>query len=123
MAFYDDMAALSVEMAEEFGAPCTLIKNEGEYDTATSEVDNAPASHEGYAIRTDYKLEDIDGTMIQFGDIRLFLAPKTTAGAEMPKAEQGDKILFDGSYWEVIRDDVKRPATVTLGHFVQARKG
>lgn len=117
MGFYDDMADVAVELIGEFGAPVTLTKNTPTYDTEQSEVTESTATYTGVAVRTEYKIGDIDGTLIKQGDALLVIAP-----VGMEKPETGDEITYDGETWKVVEGFIVRPATTTVCFKAQIRK-
>lgn len=117
MAFYDDMAATATELIAEFGAPITLTKITPQYDAEESEVTESTSTYTGVAVRTEYKINDIDGTYIQQGDALLVIAPEG-----MEKPETGDEITYDGETWKVVNGSIVRPATTTVCFKAQIRK-
>lgn len=116
MSFYSDLAADASGLIAEFGAPIVLVRKSSEYDPEEG-VTTDQDTHTGMAVRTQYSLRDIDGTLILQSDVRLLVS----AADNMPQPEHGDSVSFDGNVYTVVNATPLRPADVTLYYDVQAR--
>jgi hypothetical protein len=90
----------------------------GTYDPDTGSVTNTASSHVSYGIVTDYKLSDIDGTLIKSNDKQVFLA----ATATMPEPCADDQLLIGAVTWQVISCNPVAPVGVPILFKVQVRK-
>lgn len=115
---YDSLAADAAGLIEEFGAPTSLERAiAGDYDVALGEVDdNGTQLYTTKAVRSQWKLSDIDGTNIRANDIRLLVSPSL---ATEPKI--GDTIVFDSMRLTVVNSRPVKPALVVCLHDVQCR--
>lgn len=76
MSFYTELADTSLEMLTEFGQDVTRTTNsEGTYDPSTGAVTQSTASttRKGAAFPFSGGVTQIRGSLIQSGDIQLFL--------------------------------------------------
>lgn len=114
---YTEIAASATEMLAEYGVPVVLTRpGDAEYDPASGEVEASPSEHQGVGVRTDYSLGDIDGTLIQRGDVRILL------GASLPLPKSGDHLRFAAETYRVINADVVQPAAIPVLYVVQGRR-
>jgi len=120
---YADLAASATDLVEEFGAPIVLERSIGaEYDASTSEVIDSRRKVTGTAVREEYELRDIDGDSIRFGDVKLIVSTRAADGTAMPEPRTDERVLFDTTWWTVIRSAPIKHATVAVAYQVQARR-
>ena len=102
----------------EFGAPVTLTRiTPGAYDPATGTVSGGTVGYSCAGAVMNYASRDIDGTLVQRGDVRVLLAPDA---AFEPKP--GDKVtLADTTVLTVINSRATKPAGMAVLFEVQCR--
>jgi len=101
MGFYDDMAAMALDMISEFGQKITLrIVTPGGYDSATSETTSETITEqEGQGILADYTgLEFQANSLIKQGDKKLKLAAKGLTSAPSLLNE----VIADGKTYSIV---------------------
>lgn len=86
------------------GAPLTLTKVTagGEYIPGGGETAPTETAYLGSGIRTAYRLQDIDGTLIQSSDVRFLVSPLLQNGGDMPVAGVNDSLTFGGIVYNII---------------------
>lgn len=125
MAFYDDMAAVALELITEFGSEQTLLDvTPGTYDPVTGETTgDTPISQPAQVILLDYTLQEsgqqyADGTQIQQGDKKIIIAAQGLAWAPGPTT----KVDVGGVIWQIVNIKESNPAGTPLVYFCQGRK-
>lgn len=122
---YDNFVALADRLIRKRGGVLTLTRTTpGTYDPATSTTPSPTVVvHTGWAVRSDYKLKDIDGTRVLAGDVQLIISPKTAAGGAFPKpAPSTDVLALGGQNYTVIDVDTWNfDGATNVGFLVQAR--
>lgn len=104
------------------GLELTLRRTvQGEYDPDTG-VSETVTDYAGSGLRENYRAEDIDGSLIKAGDVKLLVSPVLLSGIDMPQPDTQDKILFDGETYTVQRVDPWDYAGLAVGFSVQARR-
>ena len=105
------------------GLELSLIRvTTGEYDP---EVGGSPVLTEqfdGSGLRQKYRQQDIDGSLIKQGDVKILISPVLLDGADTPQPVTLDKIAFDGDTYTVQHVDPWDYAGIAVGFSVQARK-
>lgn len=118
---YADLAATAVELLADFGMAMTLARPTdipATYDTATGVATPvSPASYTVTGAKFDYAAREIDGTLIQAGDQRVYLS---TTGAVLPLP--GDTLTIGSTVFRVMRAGAVSPAGTDLLYDVQVRK-
>ncbi len=107
------------------GAEMTLTRpssDESTYSPGGAVTPATPATYEGYAFRENYSLGDIDGTVIQRGDVKFLVAPLQTNGDAMPIPQSGDTITFGGVAYSAQSAEPMDYADKLVAITVQARK-
>lgn len=105
------------------GLELSLVRaTTGEYDPDTSTTPVTTTQHDGSGFRENYRQQDIDGTLIKRGDVKILMSPVLLNGADMPQPVSQDKILFDGDTYTVQHVDPWDYAGLAVGFSVQARK-
>lgn len=115
---YERPAATAKRLLTRFGSGGTLTREtEGGYNPATGTVeDGVSKSWTCTAAVIDYNARDIDGTLVQVGDVRVLVAPDVS---EAPQA--GDKINAAGRTLVAIRVDTLAPSGLPVLYEVQGR--
>ncbi|MGY2271027.1 MULTISPECIES: hypothetical protein [Pseudomonas] len=105
------------------GLELSLIRvTTGEYDP---EVGGSPVLTEqfdGSGLRQNYRQQDIDGSLIKQGDVKILISPVLLDGADTPQPVTLDNIAFDGETYTVQHVDPWDYAGIAVGFSVQARK-
>jgi len=97
-AFSDEMDAVALELLTEFGEAVSFTRTtEGAYNTATgATAAGSDSVFTGFGTPIDYDDNEIDGTVIQQGDVRLYTNAVSTA--PLP----GDKVTLDSRVYRVM---------------------
>lgn len=115
---YAEIADDVLAAIEEVGSSVVLTRMVSEYDVSTGDSDGAESKSSGKGVRVDYKISEIDGTLILVGDVRLFLD-----AVNLIEPRPGDSITFDSKTFIVIRCNPVKPATKAVAYIVQTRAG
>lgn len=120
MTFATDMAAVALELLEEFGEAVTLTRPSSSaaiYDPATGiATPVSPATYTGQGYPYRYESSEIDGTNVRVGDQRLLLA---TSGMVLPQT--GDTVIVGGTTYSVVRGRQERVAGTAVFYEAQIR--
>jgi hypothetical protein len=118
MSVYARPAASADRLLEKYGGPVTLSRpstGARTYNTATGTATAvAPATYYGTGAVFDYRQDEIDGTLIQDGDQRLYLSPFQTNGADMPEPTSRDFAIIGGITYSVARVGKVAPGGVNV---------
>lgn len=96
---------------------------EGEYDPDTSTTpDSSVVEHHGSGFRENYRQQDIDGSLIKQGDVKILISPLLLDGSDTPEPISLDELVFDGDTYTVQHVDPWNFAGLSVGFSVQARK-
>lgn len=116
MTFYSGLAQTAKRLIDTKGRSVTVRSTAGQTfdpinDTMTGGVTNTPVK----AVFTEFKREEIDGTLIMRGDKKVLLA-----GSVEPK---GNDVIIDGSTkYRIVDILTVQPADTVVIYKVQARK-
>ena len=115
--FYDSMAATASRLLAEFGQSVTFTHPVTDiFDPVTGiETPGTPVSIPGYGAAFDYMHSEIDGTLIQRGDIRFLFESTTTAPVI------GDTVTIDSVVYRVMDSKPTKPAGSTVLQELQLR--
>lgn len=94
----------------------------GEYDPETGTSPDTTTDYLGSGLRENYKTQDIDGTLIKAGDVRIMISPLLLNGSDMPEPLTTDLILFDGDTYTVQAVEPGDYAGLACFFYAQARK-
>lgn len=94
----------------------------GEYDPDSGSTPVTTVQFDGSGFRENYRQQDIDGSRIKQGDVKILVSPLLLDGADTPQPISQDKILFDGDTYTVQNVDPWDYAGLAVGFSVQARK-
>jgi len=106
------------------GAALTLtrVTSGGEYIPGGGESAPTETQYSGSGIRTSYKLQDIDGTLIQSSDVRLLVSPMLINGGNMPVPVASDTITFGTVVYNVVScRSLDFDGVTKIGYIVQCR--
>lgn len=97
-AFSDEMAATALSLITEFGEAVSFVQTtEGAYDPATATTGTpSTAAYSGFGVPTDYDKRDIDGTLVQQQDTRLYVHNLSTVPGV------GDKCTLDSIDYRIM---------------------
>lgn len=126
MAFYDDMAAVALELITEFGSEQTLRDvTAGVYDDITGTWTTPPGeiSQSAQVILLDYTSHEsgqqyADGAQIKQGDKKIIIAAQ---GLAWPPTLT-TKVDVGGVLWQIVNIKEANPAGTPLVYFCQGRK-
>lgn len=105
------------------GLELSLVRvTTGEYDPETGSTPVTTTQYDGSGFRENYRQQDIDGSRIKQGDVKILISPVLLNGSDMPQPISQDKILFDGDTYTVQNVDPWDYAGLAVGFSVQARK-
>lgn len=116
---YARMASVARRLLTQFGQQVTVTREvKGGYDPETGMT--TPDTTQSYSVNgaaLNYRHQDVDGTLIQRGDVRVLLSP----GAAF-EPQPGDKVaLADGTVLTVISARPTKPAGMAVLFEVQCR--
>jgi len=115
---YARPAATAKRLLTRFGQVVTIKRTTpGAYDPATGTVSGGTVGYSCAGAVMNYASRDIDGTLVQRGDVRVLLAPDA---AFEPKP--GDTVtLADTTVLTVINSRATKPAGLAVLYEIQAR--
>jgi len=115
--FYDEMAELAEELLDEFGQPVTLVMagQEAGFDQYGNAVGATPdITVSGLGCSLDYKIGEIDGTVIQNGDAKMLYKGET------PEIDM--TVTLEGVKWRIVALNPLNPAGILVMYSLQLRK-
>ena len=71
-------------------------KTSGAYDPATSAVTVTESTESGYGVTGSYRQNEIDGALVQQGDVKLLLSPTHADGTALTKPQVNDEVTLSG---------------------------
>jgi hypothetical protein len=105
------------------GLELSLVRvTTGEYDPEVGASPVTTVQYDGSGFRENYRQQDIDGSRIKVGDVKILISPLLQDGTDTPRPISQDKILFDGDTYTVQNVDPWDYAGLAVGFSVQARK-
>jgi hypothetical protein len=117
-AFYAEMQATAQELLEDFGAPVALVKEGsagGGYDAdGNVQAPVASVSVTGVGAITRYKINEIDGTVIQSGDCGMLFR-----GGD-PQIDM--TVMLGVDKWRIVDFAPTWPAQIVTHYTLQLRK-
>lgn len=117
MSIYDRAAATAERLLKRYGAPMMLKRSEeGDYDPSTGSSSSVTQEHVATGVMLEYAQRDVDGTLIQQGDQRVYLSPGLVV-----TPETGDTLSFNGSAFTIVASRPLAPASKVVLHDVQVR--
>ena len=117
MAFYDGLQTVAANLLRSKGQNLTFNrKTVSSSNAATGVVTSTPSTYTGYGVALNYKKKEIDGTVIQAGDIRLIFAKTTTAPIN------GDTVTIDSIILRLMNLKPTSPAGTVVIYEASLRK-
>lgn len=117
MSIYDRAAATAERLLKRYGAPMALKRTvEGDYDPSTGSSSSVTQEHAATGVMLEYEQRDVDGSLIQQGDQRVYLSPDLAV-----TPETGDTLSLNGSLFTVVVSRALAPAGKVVLHDVQVR--
>jgi len=117
MSFYSEVAELALEVLTEFGQTITVNREtSSSFDPVLGIDTTVSSSFTGKGAAFEYKATEIDGTVVQAGDIQLYLNATSTA----PLID--DRITIDSNVYEVMNVEQINPAGTPVLYILQLRK-
>lgn len=105
------------------GLELSLIRvTTGEYDPEVGGSSVLTEQFDGSGLRQNYRQQDIDGSLIKRGDVKILISPVLLDGVDTPQPVTLDKIAFDGDTYTVQHVDPWDYVGIAVGFSVQARK-
>jgi hypothetical protein len=126
---------VAIPLIEEYGAAIVLSRIEDtdtytrHYDPLTlstywtdsedTRYDTKPEAvqidYEGHGIIQNFKIEQIDGTLVQADDLRLI-------AIDIPQPQEGDIFTVNGIEYQYVRTDPVAPGGTTVVYNIQVRR-
>ena len=116
-AFYNEMSELAEELIGDFGRPVTLVKagQQAGFDQYGNVIGATPdITANGLGCSLDYKIGEIDGSIIQNGDAKLLYKGET------PEIDM--TVTLDGVKWRIVEPNPLKPAGILVMYSLQLRK-
>lgn len=116
---YTTIATGAQSAIEDAGTPITVTRSTvASFDPSLGyTVPGADIVASGYGVQTSYRARDIDGTVIQRGDMRLLIGPGLSIVPEV-----GDVVTVDSVTWYIVNVENLTPAGTDLLYTCQVRR-
>ena len=116
-SFYGNLAAVATRLLTDKGQLLTFSREiSSAFDPITGDNTTSTSTYTGYGAAFDYNRNEIDGSMIMKGDIRLILEATDTA----PLVD--DTTVVDGDTYRVMNVNPTSPAGTVVAYELQLRK-
>jgi len=116
MSFYSNMAATARRLLTKYGQTVTLTyQSAPTLNPVTGSLTSTPVEYTGKGAAFDYRAAEIDGVLVQAGDIRLILEATTTAPAV------GHTCAVGGVTYRVMAITTSAPGGTTTHYTLQLR--
>lgn len=116
MSFYSDLANVGLRLLKDKGQQITFSSvSSDSFDPATGKNNTTSSAYTAYGASFSYNKNEIDGTIIQNGDIRLVIDSTR-------EPITGDKATIDSIIYRVIGVKVTSPAGTPVIFEAQLRK-
>ncbi len=117
MISYSGLSVTVLKLISRFGQDVTITRrDQGSYDPLTSSAPVTDTTSTGSGIVDQYQNDEIAGTLIQLGDIKMFIAANGISGIIA-----GDMVTFGSVKYKVISVKQINPAGTTLLYECQLR--
>ena len=115
--FYSGLAGTVTGLITKFGVAVTFTRpTTGAFDPILGDAAGSPTTYTGIGAKFNYKAREINGTLIQAGDIKLICNALATAPAI------DDRVTLDGVDYRIINITSVKPADTIVAYFLQVRK-
>jgi len=117
MSFYDNLASVATKLLTDKGQQVTINRAvTNSFNPVTGIITPGTATNiVGYGAAFDYNANQIDGTLVQNGDIRFILEPTDEPAIE-------DTVVIDSDTYKVISVKKTAPAGIVVNYELQLRK-
>lgn len=117
-SFYTGLAGVASQLLKDKGQSLTLTRAvDSSYDPATGiTTPGIATTYTGYGAAFNYMAGEIDGTLVQNGDIKLVLEATDTA------PEKGDTVPIDSITYRAEDVNTISPAGTPVIYILQLRK-
>lgn len=117
MTFYGGLKSVASSVLADKGQNLTFSR-EGDtaFDPKTGISTTTPTSFTGYGASFNYNTKEIDGSLIQNGDIKLLLEATATAPIT------GDQVTIDSIIYRVVNIKTTSPAGEIVVYNLQLRR-
>ena len=117
MSFYSDIQATATRLITDKGQNLTFGRETSSgFDPILGVNTTTSSTYTGYGVSTQYNKKEIDGTIIQIGDIKLILQKTTTDPL------RGDTVTVDSIVYRVMDIEPVSPAGTVVIRKLQLRK-
>jgi len=111
---YARTKATADRLIKRFGSELTFSRETGEtFDPATGTTTSTTSTFTADVVWTEFRKDEIDGTLVQRGDARLLVAGD-------PQID--DRVTKDGEEYRIIATEPLKPADTQLLTIAQARQ-
>ena len=115
---YAPSVAAALRLIEKFGKALTLTRqSSGSYDPSTGSATVTTTTQAAHGIRTSWAAQDIDGSLIKSGDLKIVLAASGLTTA--PQVD--DTITFDSTVYTIKGVYPVCPADVVIVYNLNVR--
>jgi len=116
--FYTNLKNVALRLLTSKGQSLTFTRPVTSSFNPATGVDTpaTPITYSGYGAALNYNKSEIDGDLIQIGDIRLLLEATSTA------VEMGDPVPIDSITYRVMNIRPLSPAGTVVAYELQLRK-
>lgn len=119
----DAIEALAPIAAGGFGVEVTLERLTGS-TRSTATLTTTPTfatGQTGSGVQDRYRASEIDGTRIKRGDVRFYLSPVQTSGADVAEPSVGSRLTLRGAAYRVEDFEAVQPADELILYVLQLR--
>ncbi len=117
MSFYSNLANVALKLLKDKGQLLTISRETSSgFDPILSDNTVLASSFTGYGAAFDYRKSEIDGEIVQAGDIRLLL------NATSIPPEINDTVAVNGGVYRVMAVTETSPAGTPVIYTLQLRK-
>lgn len=120
-AFYTTIRdGTAASLLSQYGTPMSLRRETpGTYNPTTGQVAaGSTTDYVCYGVIDNYTLRDLQNSVIQTGDKRIYM----TAGATIPEPKPGDTVVMGSTSWTVIDCVSLAPGGVAVLYTLQVRR-
>lgn len=115
--FYDNLKSVASKLLQDKGQQLTFTRaGSAAFDPVTGGNTKSESTYTGYGAAFDYNKAEIDGVVVQRGDIRLILEATAT------EPENDDTVSIDSESYRVMNVKKTSPAGTVVAYELQLRK-
>jgi hypothetical protein len=117
MSFYGGLQSTAARLLAKYGQNITFTRQaSSSLNPVTGVVTSTPATYTGYGAAFGYGASEVDGVLVQMGDIRLLLEATDTA------PEVDHTCVIDSKTYRVMDVKTSSPAGTVTHYTVQLRR-